>query len=276
MKQASALFVGNALHVEFRRVATWLEQHANMMHTKTLADARKQCLLSKTDFDIIVIGASRPYQYLAQDIHTLRQAAPLSRLLALLGSWCEGELRSGHPWPGVYRTYWHQWPARLGPELDKLMTGQCPVWGHALTMTPAEEILCRQKQSAPLDSGLVVVHATDRETVGALRDACQHLGYATVCSHGKQPLEIHGATAIVLDIRLWNEIDWRQLHKLSQHYRPTPLLVTLSFPRHDVVQQLLSTGAHHVLSKPFLVQDFAWLLNQITQAAPNVIGQAAA
>ena len=57
---------------------------------------------------------------------------PLARIVGLLGSWCEGEVRSGRPWPGAMRIYWHQWPGRWHAELDRLR-GACPIWGLPLT-----------------------------------------------------------------------------------------------------------------------------------------------
>src|SRR4029078_6576733 len=40
-------------------------------------------------------------------------AAPLARLVALVGPWCEGEMRSGRAWPGVVCVPWRGWQRRL-------------------------------------------------------------------------------------------------------------------------------------------------------------------
>jgi len=276
MKHSSVLFVGDTQHIEFRAAALWLEQRANVVYAKTLSAARGRCLSSETGFDLIVLGAARPGQFLAEEVDALRRTAPLARLLALLGSWCEGELRSGHPWPGVYRTYWHQWPARLAPELENLLDGKCPVWGHALTMTLTEEVLHMWQAPVQVIFRLIVVHASDQETANSLRDVCRHLGYATVCAVGEQPPEVFGAAAVVWDASQQDDSRWQQLRRLSQHYQPTQILATLSFPRSNVVQRLLDSGAHQVLSKPFLLHDFSWLLNQMIQSAPAIDSETAA
>lgn len=64
--------------------------------------------------DLIVLAESRPGEYSATSIDELRACAPLARVWRLLGSWCEGEQRSGHPPAGCINTYWHQWEPR-GP-----------------------------------------------------------------------------------------------------------------------------------------------------------------
>jgi hypothetical protein len=69
------------------------------------------------DPDLILLVASRPGRFSAAEVEALHHRAPLARIVGLLGSWSEGEVRSGHPWPGVTRIYAHQWQARLPREL---------------------------------------------------------------------------------------------------------------------------------------------------------------
>ena len=67
--------------------------------------------LSRADVahDVIVVAQAFPGQFSADAIDQLRRAAPLARVVGLLGSWCEGETRTGWPWPAAIRVYWHQW-----------------------------------------------------------------------------------------------------------------------------------------------------------------------
>ena len=88
--------------------------------------------------DVIVIAQARPGEFSHDNVQRLRQIAPLARIVALLGSWCEGESRSGKPWPGVVRTYWHQWPARAERELRRLAAGECSAWALPPTATDEE------------------------------------------------------------------------------------------------------------------------------------------
>ena len=50
---------------------------------------------------LVVIGQTWPGEIGRPQLMRLRQAAPLTRICGLFGSWCEGETRSGQPWPGL-------------------------------------------------------------------------------------------------------------------------------------------------------------------------------
>src|SRR5439155_24923442 len=66
----------------------------------------------------IVLAQSRPGQISRRDVERLHAAAPLARLMALVGAWCEGEVRSGEPWPGVSRVSVSAWRSGLAREVD--------------------------------------------------------------------------------------------------------------------------------------------------------------
>lgn len=263
MKELAALFVGDQTHGEFQIALEWLQQQTQLSFARDLCSAEDCCLAAENGINLIVLAAARPGEFLDEEINHLRQIAPLARIVSLLGSWCEGELRSGYPWPGVYRIYWHQWPARVAPEIIKLRQGGCPVWGQALTMTPSEEVLHMAKPQIAKRSQLVAIHASNPESASALRDACQHLGYATICAVGEDFPDVFGVIAVVWDVAHSSEIQVRMLPRLVEHYHSNPILATASFPRRDMVDQLLAGGVHRLLSKPFFLHDFSWLLKNM-------------
>ena len=78
----------------------------------TLIPIEKVESISDSNFDLIVIAQSQRDQFLSVDLEKLQAIFPLTPIVGLLGSWCEGELRSGQPLPGVTRVYWHQWQGR--------------------------------------------------------------------------------------------------------------------------------------------------------------------
>ncbi len=49
--------------------------------------------------DVIVVAQAFPGQFSHEAIDRLRRLAPLARVVGLMGSWCEGEMRTGSPWP---------------------------------------------------------------------------------------------------------------------------------------------------------------------------------
>ena len=107
MRQPHVWMLGDWEQAEFAPAVTYLRSNVNLSLTP-----------SANDPDLILVVASRPGRFSTAEVETLHRRAPLAKLVALLGSWCEGEVRSGHPWPGVTRIYAHQWQARLPRELE--------------------------------------------------------------------------------------------------------------------------------------------------------------
>ena len=107
MRQPHVWMLGDWEQAEFLPAVVYLRTNVNLSLTP-----------SANDPDLILLVASRPGRFSAAEVESLHRRAPLARLIALLGSWCEGEVRSGHPWPGVTRIYAHQWQARLPRELE--------------------------------------------------------------------------------------------------------------------------------------------------------------
>ena len=117
----SVLLIGDVESAEFRAalagrdaegysVEAFLknEPRFEVQTAETIARALSGVASGEFVPDLIVLAQTRPGQFSADEVDRLRRATPSARLSGLLGSWCEGEARSGTPWPGVMRTYWHQ------------------------------------------------------------------------------------------------------------------------------------------------------------------------
>jgi hypothetical protein len=105
MHQTSILLIGDLDRLEFEGVREFLKSFGQIYHfldAETASD-----VLAKREMvpDLTIIAQSFPGEFSQQVVDRLREATPLSRMLALLGSWCEGEMRSGQPWPTVIRAY---------------------------------------------------------------------------------------------------------------------------------------------------------------------------
>ncbi len=135
------LLIGDVHREEFR------DAHEAIRAESTLATAagvdQAAAVLASGEFvpEVIVIAQARPGEFSADQVDRLRRLAPLARVLGLLGSWCEGEARSGHPWPGVTRVYWHDWLPHWQQEVQRAAPGECPAWGLPVTATAAERLL---------------------------------------------------------------------------------------------------------------------------------------
>src|SRR5688500_4148457 len=114
MAEPSLWIVGDCRHADFSSAIEWTKAHARCVLFDAPTDALRDLPFEP---DAILLAQSRPGQISHEDVERLHAAAPLARLIYLVGPWCEGELRSGQPCPGVVRVPWRAWQSRLPHEL---------------------------------------------------------------------------------------------------------------------------------------------------------------
>ena len=225
--------------------------------------------------DVMVVAQAFPGEFSHQAIDRLRRLAPLARVVGLMGSWCEGETRSGSPWPATVRTYWHQWPARCNRQLRHLTMGESCSWALPATTTEEERLLADASQHSGADipvcasesnggrqeclphqfQGLVAVRSRSREMADWLSAACRSRGFVTLWQRDLALARVEGATAGVFDVGDFSDDDRESLHCFAAALRPAPVVALLSFPRIEDHRRALSAGATAVLSKPLMVED---------------------
>ena len=145
--------------------------------------------------DVILMAQSRPGQISPRQVEQLHAASPLSRLVVLAGSWCEGELRSGRPCTGVIRVLWHQWQPRLIPFLQPGSAAVPGLWQMPRTASLDERLASTVGSWWPRREGLVAIHADGHETFAALSEACHAGGYATVWYLSEESVAASGVVA---------------------------------------------------------------------------------
>lgn len=262
MAEIAVLLVGDARRGEFREARASLEA---LVHTTCAADLDQAAALIDSGLrapELIVLAQSRPGEFSAAAVDRLRMAAPLARLVALLGSWCEGEMRTGHPLPGAIRVYWHQWLPRFQQDLERIRRGWCPIWGLPATAGEDERLLLAKGLPLTPRQGLVVIAARQFAMADWLSATCRLASYATVWLQPSRPVRIEGAVAL-----LWDGDDGRhrrgaELERLRAELGPLPILALLDFPRIGDRDGVLAAGATVILSKPLLVDDLLWSLQE--------------
>lgn len=262
MKSVQVLLTGDTGHREFREAVNWLTGQARVVLCPKLEGAVEWLATAEVPPFAIVVAQSRPGQFSQGQIERLHEAAPLARIVALLGSWCEGETRSGWPWPGVIRVYWHQWSARTARELAGPRAGQCGTWNLPRTATADERLLKWADQPLSRSPGVVAICTGRSSAFEALADACQAAGYRAVRFGSHQ-----GATSRQADVVLWDdasgEPNWcRKLQGVVARARPAPVLALLDFPRLEDHHRAICAGASQIVSKPFLLADLDWHLGE--------------
>lgn len=247
--------IGDFSPPEFRAAAELLRSQGDVVFDATPGAACERVFHARRWPTIVIVAQSRPGEIDATGLSRLQQLAPLSRFIALLGPWCEGEGRSGSPWPGMLRTYWHQWTARWAGELLSSGSGALPGWSHAASSPPEDRLLARIRSPRPRRPGLIAVAGGVYDTAEMLCDACESLGYSA-CWLGRDEARVVRGVSLVI----WDGLaeESHAIMRLAARFPRVPLLAALDFPRHDVVEQLLQMGLHGVISKPFLLEELAW------------------
>ncbi|MGD0517939.1 MAG: hypothetical protein ABSA26_10430 [Thermoguttaceae bacterium] len=263
MSEISILVLGEIDRPEFLGVRSTLKSLGRISCLTEVKQAIKALEAGEIIPDVIVIAQAFPGQFSHQDADRLRRLAPLGRIVRLLGSWCEGEIRSGQPLPAAVRIYWHQWNARAGRELHRLIQGQCPSWGLPETATEEERLLQSMAQTPRHGQGLIAIHARGFAMEDWLSTACRTCGYSTVRLRPAHYTLIEGAAAAVFDASDLRGEELDQLRRLTGALGHTPVIALLGFPRIEDERRALAAGAAAVLSKPLYLDDLLWQLEQV-------------
>jgi CheY-like chemotaxis protein len=268
MDRKRVLLLGDCAGPEFGEVVVWLRQQTELTVVAT-ADEALRHLQASPPPAAVLLAQARPGRFTWREVEQLHAASPVSRLVALLGTWCEGEPRSGHPWPGVIRVYWHQWRARLAPELGPGALHRPVLWGLPRTAPPAEQWAAAVAAAQPPQHGLVAIRTRSWTNFDGLSTACRQVGYATVWLPPEHHPHVRGVAAVIWDGSLREPTAIEDLHELTVHYHPAPLVAVADFVRCDDYERALAAGVASVIAKPFLLND---LLDELSRDVNPVIG----
>ena len=255
------LWVGDAERPEFSPAAAELADLGQLTTRPELAAAFAWLRDAEPTADVMVLAQAYPGQFAQAAVDALRRLAPLARMISLLGSWCEGELRSGTPLAGTIRLYWHQWPARGRPELLRLARGDAALWALPATATDEDRLLAAAGDGAKR-SGLVLVYAAEKTQAEWLMAACRLRGYTAVHMASATATQVEGAAAAIFDGGEFCPHEAEELRALAAAMPGVPIVALLEFPRIEDYHRALACGARAILSKPLVVDDLYWQLDQ--------------
>lgn len=246
-----ALLIGDFQQAEFSPAYQALCCSSEVRRTDTVSGAIR--LVGDEEYfpDVIVVAASRPGQHSHAALHSLRRSLPLTPILGIQGTWCEGEPRTGTPWPGMLRIYWHQWNPRWDRELQRFLAGRLATFGLPVTATEEDRLLLPCEPATPR-RGLIALDSRSFDTARMLTEACNSRGYAVVWLAERKTPCLEG-----VDVLLWEgrHDDFGQLDSLRGDYAGVPLVAIMDFPRVEDVRRLQAGGAAAVIARPFLLDD---------------------
>jgi hypothetical protein len=256
------LIVGDTTPVEFASCIAEITAATRVCHLPAAEDI--ESFSSEDEPDLIVLMAVRPDEHTDAAIDRLRCLAPMARIVGLLGSWCEGESRTGHPWPAVPRIYWHRWQSWFDRELTLLSAGRCGALSLPITALDEERLLHVAAIPAAGSNATrrkIVLHSPSREMTAMLAEFCCSMGFETLslddCDSGAAP------TIGIFDIEACHEAALTELRHQAAKWPALRWILLMGFPRPEDHRRAREAGAALVVSKPLLLDELQGALAQI-------------
>ena len=266
MDRLQTLLIGDFDRAEFAPVVEALTERGQTRCATNLSEALAQLAAANLSPDAIVLAWPCPGTFSAREINLLRKAAPLARQLAVLGSWCEGEGRSGEIIPGLIRTVWHQWIPSWIDDFQPCEMRRLRSWCLPETAGEEERLLWRMARPWPPRTGLIAIASRQFDTAELYGAVCRKHGYSTVWLSGNEDLVRVGRPAAIV----WDG-DANRLEELSEirAHSTAPIVALVDFPRADDVRRATDAAAAAVLGRPMAWDCLFWHLERLdnTQTA---------
>lgn len=256
--RVDVLAVGPWHEREFASALASASETANWKRTATLDEAIDQLTDSPLPPDLIVLAQPLPGSVRQPQIDRLQQLAPLTRVVVVVGSWCEGELRTGRPLTGVIRLYWYELAPWWRAALARLDGGGCPPWSVPLDGARAGRGMGHADFSAIGTPSLVALAAADRAVFETLARALETRGVGAIWQRSGETSDLPlGVTAGIWD---GGQLGERELKRLTDFCRLVrarggEVVALLDFPRAEHIELTQAAGACAVFGKPYLIDE---------------------
>ena len=279
---AAALFIGNARSPEFATALAALSEAFEVTTRQNIAAAGESpCPVDDVEFfgvELIVLAQSRPGEFAAAEVDRLRRRYPSAAVASLLGSWCEGETRSGKPLATASRLYWHQAANRLQRDIMRRAAGLAPLWSLPATCTDEERVqhfkaaparLAAKGRSDDEETSCrtVALFGQERSSVAWLVDVCRACGYDSLWMGPRHAAEPRGVVAAIWDLTTWTSAADDELQHITRIVPAQRVVALLGFPRWHDLQRAAQRGLGAIVSKPLLLGDLYSAVGRIAKTA---------
>ena len=282
MAASRILITGDYWHKDFQNLIAEIDVTATMM---TLGSLLPEATDSSTDeglskFDLVTIAQSRQGQYDQATIDAIVERVGTTPVVMLLGSWCEGELRSDKPIEGVKRVYWHQWQGRFAEFIDELENEGVSAWHAPATTTDADHIqtiTVKSLRAKTEEKSLAIgVSAWNAESYQVLADALKSFGWQPRWIERSNWINMAASLdAICIDAGSQPDKTAQRLQGfqwLKEKAANIPMVLTMNFPRHQDVAELEKIGVTRIVSKPFELADLRVAIEAAVAASSTSAG----
>ena len=248
-------FWGQTAHRDFREAADWLGKQPDVAITFEcdVEGALAVCRCAPEPPAVVIACQARPGAVSQFDIQRLQAAAPLARMVLLLGGWCEGEPREARQLQGVARIQWTRWRQALPAALELSAASPGSIWRLPLSASQPEQFLNAAQATLASGAGAVSIWTDRFDKYQALAEVCAAGGFGAVwlrCTSAVQ-----GAAAAIWDGDFDSPCQVAALRELAAATSPRPTLALAGFVRADDVQLAQQAGAAAAIAKPYIVHE---------------------
>ena len=276
MAASRILITGDYWHKDFQSLIADIDITATMMTLDSVLTmaADPSTTENLSEFDLVAIAQSRQGQYDQTTIDALLDRVGITPVVMLLGSWCEGELRSDKPIEGAKRVFWHQWQGRFAKFIDELENDGVSSWHTPTTTTAADHIqTVTVKSLRPKAEGkslVIGVSAWNAESYQALADAMKSFGWQPRWIERSNLMNMGASMdAICIDAGSQPDKIVQRLQWLKEKSAKVPTVLLMNFPRHQDVAELEKMGVTRVVSKPFELADLRAAIEASVEPSPK-------
>lgn len=250
--KTQALLVGDWQQPEFAAALGGIAASREWHRVDSIEHAGEQLIDGDDPIELIFVAQPLPGAYRQSDFDRLQQLSPLTRLVVVAGTWCEGELRTGQPLQGVIRLYWYELASWWESSTRRQDAGLCPHWSQPLEHAQAGRYMSDASgQSLPARLTEVLVSTPDSATFDTLRAALGVRGLVCNRDQGEE-----AESAGIWDGSQLGDQELEQLHEFCQRVTG-PVTVLLDFPRVEHLQQIQTAGAASLFAKPYVAEEVA-------------------
>jgi CheY-like chemotaxis protein len=271
MSSLQLLISGDYWHDDFR------DQFSKLEYPATMVPLERIHTTSNQTYQLVVLAQSRRDQISQTSVDTIRAAMPGIPIVALLGSWCEGENRSGKPLIGVNQVLWHQWETRFEKFCVQKNDGVKSDWELPLTASVSDRV--RDFSANPvltqqLSGGKFLISSEDRTSFESISDLL-NVYQCTTCWYESQSDEVSPSdfAAICVDGNTASPNFLDRVRQLKSQHECLPVIAMLNFPRKQDLNSLAELGVQEVVSKPYTADEFVIPLVRATGEHSERTGQ---
>jgi hypothetical protein len=231
--------------------------------------------------ELVLLAQPRPGSDDQAQFELLRTRAPLTRVVLVAGTWCEGELRTGQPAAGVVRLYWYEFAPWWRAARAEWEADQTPAWSEPLDDVRAGQqtaiVKLRERHDVvPTEAGVISVDAVDFAVFETLAEVLAPFGWRCEWQPRHRP-ELVQPTQPVAAIWDGGQLSDGELASLvafaarvHDGNAAAPVIVLLDFPRIEHLQAARAAGAAAVLGKPYRIAHLANELNRLIDSTVDV------